>query len=208
MADSEAETEQRMYQAMAAMEENTQNRTAAQISQGIAQQFVPPVPESPLADETVQNMEDYTKEHASDPIFYVVRGARLHCEFGSHRRRLNLPRCHGVYVLQKPQIHQMDCVSGVEGANINITSFGICSSPDKSDGENIRLVCEAAADGTPSEETISGIRCIPKIVGHWESTQEDAKIGAEQQPAVITKSFLVCAYGGLIEIVTSGQEFD
>ena len=36
----------------------------------------------------------------------------------------------------------------------------------------------------------------------------DAHIGPEGEEALITSSFLVCQYGGLIEIIRSGQEDD
>ena len=33
---------------------------------------------------------------------YLVRGAELYCNCGTHKRRLNLPICHGVYTNGKP----------------------------------------------------------------------------------------------------------
>ena len=71
---------------------------------------------------------------------YLVRGALLACQYGSHPRRLNLLQCHGIYVGEKPLISETDCV-----VDENISYFGICS-------------CE-----TPpvNAETISLARCLP-----------------------------------------------
>jgi hypothetical protein len=53
---------------------------------------------------------------------YVVRGARIRCEFGTLERQLDMQEDHGVYVCGLPQMHELDCVRGV-----NIPCFGTCS---------------------------------------------------------------------------------
>ena len=56
-------------------------------------------------------------------IQYLVRGALLKCDCGSHPRRLNLPMCHGFYTNNHPVIQEEDCEVG-----IHINHFGICVS--------------------------------------------------------------------------------
>jgi len=58
---------------------------------------------------------------------YLVRGAELYCNCGTHKRRLNLPICHGVYTNGKPMMHEEDCEVGDDK---NIPSFGICQSEE------------------------------------------------------------------------------
>jgi hypothetical protein len=52
---------------------------------------------------------------------YVVRGAQMRCSLGSMPSRLNLPKCHGVYLKDKPQINIMD-----HKPFYNIRSFETC----------------------------------------------------------------------------------
>ena len=58
---------------------------------------------------------------------YLVRGAELYCSCGTHKRKLNLPTCHGVYTNGKPMMHEEDCEVGDDK---NIPSFGICQSEE------------------------------------------------------------------------------
>ena len=37
----------------------------------------------------------------------LVRGAELYCNCGTHKRRLNLPICHGVYTNGKPMMEDV-----------------------------------------------------------------------------------------------------
>ena len=160
---------------------------------------------------------------------YLVRGAELYCSCGTHKRKLNLPICHGVYTNGKPMMHEEDCEVGDDK---NIPSFGICQSEenpvnkswfakaggkikdfftgeeDTDDAEKIILKTE---DG----QNVKGYPCTPCIVGTWKDAYETEKIvrnhtdGTDEGDrlcALTQRSFLVCAYGGLIEPVTSGQE--
>ncbi len=43
---------------------------------------------------------------------YLVRGAELYCNCGTHKRKLNLPICHGVYTNGQPMMHEEDCDVG------------------------------------------------------------------------------------------------
>ena len=62
---------------------------------------------------------------------------------------------------------------------------------------------------------MKGFACTPCIVSGWLDVHEaqriarnntDGKKLSDRLAAVTEDSFLVCAYGGLIEPVTSGQE--
>ena len=212
---SEQDIEKQMYSAMADhMQNEGVNTTAEDIAQAAEEQSSPPPPEASEKDaETMEQMAAYQTEHHQSADAYVVRGALLKCRHGSHCRRLNLPRSHGVYVLNHPIMMKTDCVAGTEGAHINVTTFGICGSPSNPNGGSVRLMKEPPRnpDGSFKETggdygTISGTPCVPEILGEWEGAHEGTHIGLEGQEALLTSSFLVCRYGGLIEIIRSGQD--
>lgn len=62
---------------------------------------------------------------------YLVRGARLQCTKGTHTRRLNIPRDHGMRMISAdaydghPYVTSKDCEVGEDK---NIDYFGICSA--------------------------------------------------------------------------------
>ena len=69
------------------------------------------------------------KNHSETGTYeYLVRGATLICSNGTHKRKLNLPKCHGVYIGEHPVMHELECVSeAVCGRDkCNIAFFGIC----------------------------------------------------------------------------------
>lgn len=176
-----------------------------------------------------QIVKTFNQEDGVSESHYLVRGAKLQCTCGSHKRKLNLPLCHGVYVAGKPLVNAEDCLVG---DNQNITTFGVCSSegnPDKPSlvekamliGSGLggllllhsvrKKVLLQKEDGT----NVRGYACTPCIVGGWldaHMTQQIARNNTDgtnpedRIPALTEYSFLVCAYGGLIEPVTSGQE--
>lgn len=135
---------------------------------------------------------------------YVVRGAMLYCEKGTHPRRLNLPKCHGVYILNKPIIRKNDCVS-----EKNISSFGVCTADTPPAGAEEVLLGGYVLDGEDAStvEDVFGFECKPEIVGEWRSVHNKTNVTGEIS-AVTTNSYLVCACGGLIKVATSGQEYD
>lgn len=199
---SEGATEQQMYQAMAErMQADGMDVTASEIETLVdGQQADDAPPPSEKEEEILEKMAEYQAEHDRQNPAYVVRGALLCCQYGSHRRRLNLPLCHGVYTLKKPIMFKKDCV-----VEANIPSFGVCSSPDNPTGGSVSYVKEASEDGGGGG-TVTGTPCMPVIVNVWDDTHDDTHIGKEGEPALTTRSFLVCKYNGLIEIVRSGQE--
>mgnify|MGYP006903206340 CR=1 FL=1 len=68
---------------------------------------------------------------------------------------------------------------------------------------------------TEDWQNVKGYPCTPCIVGTWKDVYESEKIvrnhtdGTDEGDrlcALTQRSFLVCAYGGLIEPISSGQE--
>lgn len=129
-----------------------------------------------------------TKEIKQNPK-YLVRGAILKCDKGSHMRRVDLRLCHGVYFKKGPVLHIEDCEVGEEK---NIKCFGKCS------------------------KTI--YTCEPDILENWLMphnytyiVRNDIEITPykleDLLKALTENSFLVCAKGGLIEPISSGQEY-
>ncbi|MFR5753688.1 MAG: DUF4280 domain-containing protein [Roseburia intestinalis] len=160
---------------------------------------------------------------------YLVRGAELYCNCGTHKRRLNLPICHGVYTNGQPMMHEEDCEVGDDK---NIPSFGICQSEEnpvnkswlaktaekiknfftgEEEDEDADKIILQTEDG----QNVKGYPCTPCIVGTWKDVYESEKIlrnnadgtsEGDKLSALTQRAFLVCAYGGLIEPISSGQE--
>lgn len=153
------------------------------------------------------------------PEEYVVRGALLKCSSGSHHRKLNLPKCHGVYIGQNPVMHSGDCKAGIDAMvdrTLNITSLGVCkgtnSKPTDTD-RNISLAKEVLDEsglpipGEISDGRVKGVQCKACIQNSiWENVHNSTQIGDDGDYAITTNSFLVCQHGGVISVVTSGQE--
>ena len=68
---------------------------------------------------------------------------------------------------------------------------------------------------TEDGQNVKGYPCTPCIVGTWKDVYESEKIlrnnadatsEGDKLSALTQRSFLVCAYGGLIEPISSGQE--
>jgi hypothetical protein len=153
---------------------------------------------------------------------YLVRGAYLGCEYGTHHRRLNLPRSHGSYIKDREHclMNAMDCKPG-EGKGYNIPPFGICQSPHfPCSGKPILLKTETVnpLNGAPYrdennniirfEDNVKGYRCEAVIVGTWQNTNTETLIGLKGETpyeALTTDSFLVCKYCGIIAPINSGQ---
>lgn len=138
-------------------------------------------------------------------IEYLVRGALLKCSCGTHKRRLNLPLCHGLYVLGKPMINKNDCIPQAGPEDVmdgkNIMFFGACKSKTNKNG---RVTYELIEDG--KSRTVAGSKCIPQFDEKWLNCHESTLVGEEL--AVTTESYLICRYGGFIICETSGQEYE
>lgn len=133
---------------------------------------------------------------------YLVRGAMLVCQCGSHPRRLNLPRCHGVYMMEKPIIRKDDCIVGK-----NIEYFGVCSGSTPPEGAETITLTPYDKNSSSSGKNAEGPKCTPQIIEKWRCTNEESKISGEET-AVTIDSYLVCRCGGLIQPVSSGQEYE
>ncbi|MNZ52539.1 hypothetical protein D3C78_703850 [compost metagenome] len=129
----------------------------------------------------------------SDESYYIVRGAHMACECGTHRRRINLPQSHGAYVNGKPMLHEED------NKPDNIPYFGICFSEMNQSGETIYLISE---DG----QKISGKPCMPRFMDKWLLAQETAQV--DGKAALTTESFLVCDLMGKVYFLSTGQHED
>lgn len=133
---------------------------------------------------------------------YLVRGALLQCDCGTHPRRLNLPACHGFYTQEHPVIQEEDCK-----VEININYFGICTAATPpAEAEQVILEAFTPPGGTKGPD-IQGSKCSPTILGTWRGTKKDTILGNESA-AVTTDSFLICQNGGIISPLTSGQEYE
>ncbi|OXM85376.1 DUF4280 domain-containing protein [Paenibacillus rigui] len=124
--------------------------------------------------------------------YYIVRGAKMQCDCGSHKRRINLPESHGSYVNGKPMMNEDD-----KQFTVNVPHFGICKSPSNQTGDTIYLISEEGA-------TISGPPCRPMLLEKWMKTKASAKV--EGKPALTTESLLVCGHKGQITFVNNGQQ--
>ncbi len=125
---------------------------------------------------------------------YLVRGALLCCREGTHPRRLNLPKSHGVYIDKNPQITYEDCTKE------NISCFGVCNSSTPPEGaETVRFAGYVPEGSTETAEDVQGKQCMPDIIGKWQNPYGQA---------VTMDSYLTCACGGVIEPLTSGQEYE
>jgi hypothetical protein len=124
--------------------------------------------------------------------YYIVRGAKMRCEKGTHARKINLPVSHGSYVKGKPMMNQGDNV-----VNKNISYFGICH--ECQEGEDIYLI------GEDGNQLPPGKKCLVQIAGEWSDTKVDTLV--EGKAALTTDSWLVCSkYQGKIKFETNGQE--
>lgn len=172
--------------------------------------------------EAIKKIQEYMKNHSETGQYeYLVRGATLVCSNGSHKRKVNLPKCHGVYAGVHPLLHELECVP-----EENIPSFGVCSaaSGQPSQPETVTYKLTEKNSKTGKAGLITGCKCNPAIIGQWNDTytrtrivdngdklpadRESARRGGSScrgQCTVTTGSFLVCKYGGLITPVDSGQ---
>ncbi|WP_035790378.1 DUF4280 domain-containing protein [Clostridium beijerinckii] len=128
----------------------------------------------------------------ADNIAYVVRGARMKCDKGTHTRKINLPVSHGTYANKNPMMNKGDMV-----VDKNISYFGVCNGDCPSNGADIALVTETGG-------IVTGKKCQVKTLNDWINAKEDTLV--EGKAALTEKSILVCAYGGQIKFVANGQK--
>lgn len=141
---------------------------------------------------------------------YLVRGALLSCDCGSHKRKMNLLKSHGAVVGEnEPLVHAKDSI-----LEDNITFFGVCTGGSPPAGEDVYLQKEGTFDENGNRKTVgfgvvTGPQCVPDIIGEWEIPYRATLIADDANPkgvpSITMKSFLICSHGGIIKPVVSGQ---
>ncbi|MCT4584569.1 MAG: DUF4280 domain-containing protein [Peptostreptococcaceae bacterium] len=133
-----------------------------------------------------------------DKKAYIVRGARMRCNCGSHPRRINLPVSHGSFINDKPVMLETDCIPDFPPNPLNnIPYFGICSSPLNQTKIPLTLAHET------TKLPIVGTKCAVTIAMPWTNCKKDLLLN---KMALTTDSVLYCVFGGVIKFETSGQE--
>jgi len=140
---------------------------------------------------------------------YVVRGAHFCCTYGSHIRRIDMPVCHGAYIREKPEMHELDCEVGIEA---NIPPFGACSSPKNagqqitiSSGEDLKPLMDKHGEYYMPSLPVTGSLCIPVPGPRWCDPKEDKLVDGHL--ALTVNSTLVCgSFDGVIYFLDDGQE--
>ncbi|MFI3212247.1 MAG: DUF4280 domain-containing protein [Eubacteriales bacterium] len=177
--------------------------------------------------EIIGAMLEYMSNHMK-PDQYVVRGALLECDMGSHQRRIHLPLSRYNFMKinlndnsSEVEFDEIMCANDFEAEvigkslhEVNIPFFGKCSgTPVQNIVEGYKKRAKVVfvdntfkADPNYSSGVIRGNRCIPVIVGGWQNVHDKTKI--VDSPALTTNSFLICNCGGIIRVVRSGQEDD
>lgn len=153
---------------------------------------------------------------------YLVRGAVLRCTYGTHPRKLNIPKSHGTFIednekafaTKDDSIGEFDSmtVSEIQGdpkesntpiEKCNIRMFGICSSPNNpSNDTNVKF---ASYDNNGNEiAPACGKQCYVKINGKWDKFNKTVFI--KDSEAITADSVLLCKFGGVIYVDDPGQD--
>ncbi|MDR1321892.1 MAG: DUF4280 domain-containing protein [Gracilibacteraceae bacterium] len=168
--------------------------------------IAPSPPEKQFSDE--DHLKAIRKARRRNPVHeFLVRGAYLRCNFGTHGRRLNLFLSHGVYSYDRPLVNENDCTYG-EGKHV--TTFGICGAPDCPRSASVRLFMEEYDPITgyrrpDAGKSVTGCPCQIRLIGKWRDPHK--KFTFDGGKAVTTNSFLCCEFGGVITPITSGQDY-
>jgi hypothetical protein len=120
---------------------------------------------------------------------YVVDGAKLKCPFGDKECKLKVPDTRTVFINDKRQANITDFIP-----QVNIDSFGDCSSL-----ANPTVAAATAANNGKLQK----MKCFPAIIMNWMQGKNDVLIG--NCPALLKKSYVMCMWGGKINIQDDGQ---
>lgn len=121
--------------------------------------------------------------------FQVCMGATLKCSFGAAPGKLMVLPKNRVMTGNVPAANIMDHVPLV-----NILPFGTCSS----------MAFPATAAATAAAMgALTPMPCIPNTPAPWVPGSLTVMLG--NMPALNKSSKLMCAFGGVIEIVQEGQ---
>ena len=119
----------------------------------------------------------------------VCMGAMLQCSFGMAPSSLQVLPKNKTYTNQVPDANIMDHVPMV-----NIMPFGMCTS----------LANPTVASATAAAMgALTPMPCIPNTPAPWAAGAPNVVLG--NAPALDNVSKLMCAWGGLIQIVTPGE---
>ena len=118
----------------------------------------------------------------------VCMGAMMQCSFGAAPSTLSVLPVNKT-LTQTPDANIMD-----NKPMVNILPFGMCSSM----ANPTVAAATAAALGA-----LTPMPCIPVIPAPWAPGSPTVLIA--NQPALNNSSKLMCAYGGVIQIVNPGQ---
>ena len=147
------------------------------------------------------------------PENILVRGALLECNYGTHPRRMNLPKSYGSYVdeeMEHPFVSEKDCIFCAEGSKDgNITFFGVCNS-ENNDSSDKEKICLRPYNDPSTVENKIGTKCKPVIVGQWLNPVKESyvKENGKKYLKIKNDSVLICKYGGVIKARESGQTYE
>ncbi len=120
--------------------------------------------------------------------FLVSGGALIQCSFGAAPGTLNVLPVNKVMVMQAAA-NIMD-----NKPILNITPFGMCSSP----ANPMVAAATAAALGV-----LTPMPCLPVVAAPWVPGQPKVLVGTF--PALSDASKCMCNWGGVIQINFAGQ---
>jgi hypothetical protein len=156
---------------------------------------------------------------------YIVNGAMTECSFSPDRSYVVIPISHGEYINNIAQLNVGDCMP-----NTNIISFKVCQSPSNpSVKAAAKEVLKEAQDrnkgffdrfmdlfGAPSEVDEDKIDsellaqcagdCQYWIDGDLTWIDGEETVIVDGKPGLLGRCTLMCGYGGVIKLYTSGQE--
>ncbi len=119
--------------------------------------------------------------------FCVCGGATLQCSFGAAPSTFNVLPASKV-MSSMPLANIMD-----NAPMVNIMPFGMCSS---------MMNPTVAAATAAAMGALTPMPCIPVISGPWAPGSPNTLIGGK--PALNNTCKLMCAYGGVIQVVNPG----
>lgn len=160
-----------------------------------------------VTDTEGVNAEDINAEEKVQ-YPYVVRGARIYCNCGTHIRKLDMPVSHGSHIRDKAMLHEKDCVVGLDN---NIPPFGACRSEENenmkieiSDADGLLPLMDEHGGVVIPEVPVQGKLCDPQLGKKWLDAYEDTLI--DGKPALTVNCTIACKYGGTIGFMDDGQE--
>ncbi len=114
----------------------------------------------------------------------VCSGAKLKCSFGTSPGTMN--------VTSQMKVRDTGTVASIMDNKIqNIGNFGMCQT----------LSNPAVASATAAAlGTLTPQPCVPNITAPWTPGKPNVLVGSN--PALTNSSKLMCAYGGIIEVMS------